>query len=259
MRHSCLFLLFAGCLALVGAGCKGSDKKITVGKPATQQRPTAFLLKKLQTPTLDNAKTLKAKADLYAEGDGQSISATANIIWIRDSALWLNVKKFGLEGARALITKDSFFLLNRLEKTFMARGLDYLQKEYGLPEGFAALQHTLLGKPWFFSDIQLQSALRDSLHCLEGNNTSCEAAYYLDEGAFRLRREAFVQRHGEQTLRLDFDGFADWPGGGQFPFLRRIEAKDPATGTMRLEIKLRDVELNQDVAFKFEPGSYKRI
>ena len=41
------------------------------------------------------------------EQDGSTVSATANLIWLRDSVVWINVKKFGIEGARALLTPDA--------------------------------------------------------------------------------------------------------------------------------------------------------
>lgn len=255
-----LWVLFAAfLLSADNSGCKGKKSVTSVAKPATEARSVAYLLKKLRENEPTRAQSLSAKADLYLEGDGQSISASANIIWIRDSAVWINVKKFGLEAMRALITRDSFFLLNRLEKTYMARDLGYFLDEYGLPAGFPVLQQTVLGAAWFFPDMLFQSEVRDSLHRLNGSNGRYDADYRLDEGPFLLHQESFTHKQDKQQVNLEFDGFQPWPSGGLFPHIRRIEAFTPKNGWMRMEIKMKDIEVNGAPSFRFEPGGYKKI
>lgn len=255
-----LWVLFAAALLSADtSGCKGKKSSTSVAKPATEARSVAYLLKKLRENEPKSAKSLSAKADLYLEGNGQSISVSANIIWIRDSAVWINVKKFGLEAMRALITRDSFFLLNRLEKTYMARDLGYFLNEYGLPAGFPVLQQTILGAAWFFPDMPFQSGLRDSLHQINGTNSLYDADYSLDEGPFLLHKESFTHKQDKQQVKLEFDGFQPWGASGLFPHIRRIEAFTPENGWTRVEIKMKDIQVNTSPNFRFEPGNYKKI
>ncbi len=249
-----LFLLSAK-----GTGCR---KRPTFGetRPATEARSTSFLQKKLRSHDHPNLNFVTAQAKVFAEGNGQSLGATANIIWIRDSVMWLNVKKFGLEAARVLVTRDSVFLLNRLEKTYSARGLESLQRQYSLPAGFDLVQSLLLASPWFFPDITLEPDIKDGLHRLSGANGRFSADYRMEEEAFWLRQEMFLQPRDGRTLSVLFENYKKTELAGWFPYLRTVEASSPDTGDLRLSIELNDVEFNAPKSFRFEiPKHYKRV
>jgi Domain of unknown function (DUF4292) len=249
---------------LLSAESRGCSRKKAVSldeKPATSQRSVDYLLRKLKAVNVSSASTLSAKANLYMQGNGQSISASANLIWIRDSVLWLNIKKFGLEGFRVLITKDSAYILNRLEKTLTVRSLESLQREYKLPEaGFSLLQHVLLASAWFFPDIVLKSDIKDSRHRLSGANGRWAADYRLDEGAFLLRSESFLRAESTETVTLTFERYEKVPGYGPFPLQRRVEAFSTDSGPLKVDIELSNLVLNEAASYRFEvPDHYKRL
>jgi len=250
-------LLF--CLSAKDSGC--SRKNMSgPATPATEARSPDFLLEKLKNRDLSEVHTLTARANIFAEGEGQSVAANANIIWIRDSVLWVNVKKLGIEAMRALVTKDSVYLINRLDKTYSVRGLGSLQRQYSLPEGFPLLQTAVLASAWFFPDISLQSDIKEELHRLSGSSEHSGAEYRLEEGSFYLRSETFVQQRDARSLTLGFGEYKKLPGAGLFPYLRSIEAYSPETGALRLEFELSDVEVNIPKNYKFEiPEHYERI
>lgn len=257
-RYGVLLLLLFG-LSAKDSGC-GRSKPVRPAEPATQARPADYLLRKLNNRDVSEIQAISARAQIYAEGEGRSVSANANIIWIRDSVLWVNVKKLGIEAARALITKDSIFLINRLDKTYSARGLESLQKQYSLPEGFPLLQQAVLASAWFFPDILLQSDIKDELHRLSGANASHGVEYRLEEGSFALRSETFIQPKDARSLILGFDNYKKLPGLGQFPYLRSIEAYSPETGAVRLELELSDIDIESPKNYRFEiPKHYEKI
>lgn len=247
------------CLSAKETGCrrKGAEGP---AQPATETRSADFLVQKLKGRDVSDIRTLSARAEIFAEGEGQSVAANANIIWIRDSVLWVNVKKLGIEAARALITKDSVYLINRLDKTYSVRGLESLQRQYNLPEGFPLLQHAVLASAWFFPDISLQSDIKEDLHRLSGSNGRSGAEYRVEEGSFVLRSESFVQQRDTRVVTLGFNQYKKLPGAGVFPYLRSIEAYSPETGALRLELELSDVEVNIPKNYRFEiPAHYERI
>ncbi|GAB4493311.1 MAG: hypothetical protein OHK0019_17020 [Saprospiraceae bacterium] len=254
-----LSLAFVFSLSAQESGCKRKD---TTGpaQPATEVRDSDFLIKKLKNRELSEVNTLSARAQIFAEGQGQSVNANANIIWIRDSILWINVKKLGVEAARMLITRDSVFLLNRLDKTYSVKDLVSLQRQYSLPDGFPLLQNAVLASAWFFPDISLQSDIKDGWHRLNGSNGRYGAEYRLEEGSFTLRSESFVQHRDARIVTFGFGRYKKLPGVGTFPYLRNIEAYSPETGALRLELELSDVEVNIPKNYRFEiPEHYERI
>jgi hypothetical protein len=169
------------------SGCKRRTGNPAASKPATSVRSPDYLQKQLRKRELNNVRTMFARADIYAEGGGDNISANAQIVWVRDSVLFVNIKKFGLEAVRALITPDSAFVLNRLDKTYIAEDLSSLQRRYSLPEGFPLLQEALLASAYFLPNLKLQSDIRDELHRLTGANGQYSSEYRMEEGSFLLR------------------------------------------------------------------------
>jgi len=251
LLFSALFLLSATCRHKV------SDEVIT---PATKALSSDVLIRKLGQNAPDKVNTITAHARIYAEGEGTAVEAGANLIWIRDSVLWLNIKKLGIEAVRALITRDSVIILNRLEKTVQARGMEALQREYNLPEGFPLLQHLLLASAWFGPDMHLQADIKDSLHRLAGSNGQYSTDYRIEEGAFVLRNATFLQQQDASLLALQYGDFKKLSGAGIFPYFRRIEVFSPESGTVRLEIEFTDIEINVPKPYRFEiPDHYQRM
>ena len=261
-RNWHLATFFVAALFLVSAketGCR-KNPNFSETRPATETRSAMFLMKKLRNHEHPNLNFVNAQAKVFMEGNGQSIGANANIIWIRDSVMWLNIKKFGLEAARVMVTRDSVIVLNRLEKTYSVRGLESLQRQYSLPAGFELVQSMLLASPWFFSDISLESDIKDGLHRLSGSNGRFSTDYRMEEEAYWLRQEIFLQPRDTRTLSVLFENYKKTELAGWFPYLRTLEASSPESGDLRLSIELNEVEFNVPKSFRFEiPKHYKLV
>jgi hypothetical protein len=250
------------CFLSMSAHTESCARKKASGRvqKAAAGRSAAYILKKIQTGLPAGVQSLNAKADLYVAGQGGSINASASIIWLRDSVVWINVRKFGLEAARALITRDSVFTLNRLEKTYTANDLRVLQQQYHLPEGFDLIQLFVAGRPWFFPDIALEADIQDSLHWLHGQNAGYTADYHVEEGTWQVRKQHFGQRGAERAVMMDFSDFQEAPLLAIFPVARRLTATSPETGKVEVDIRLRDMEWNKATGYRFEiPAHYRRV
>ncbi|MDX1910676.1 MAG: DUF4292 domain-containing protein [Saprospiraceae bacterium] len=256
------FVLLAGLFFLLSAKESGCRKKTTLRAPlpATELRKPDFLLKKLRAQQHPDLYALTAQAKVFIEGDGQSVSATANIIWLRDSVLWVNIKKFGFEAARALITKDSVFVLNRLDKTYTAGGLESLQRQYSLPAGFELLQSVVLAEAWFFPELSLNADIKDGLHRLSGSNGRYTADYRMPEATFWLQQVFFYEQREARSVSILFEKYKNEAVAGWFPYLRTVEAFSEESGSLRLSIEFNDVSFNQPKSYRFEiPGHYERM
>lgn len=248
-------------LMLISAKESGCSRNTAVDTPllATQPRSAGFLLDKLKQVKASQIRTLSAKARITVGGAGEEMQANASLVWIRDSIVWVNIKKFGFEAARVLITRDSVYMLNRLEKSYTVEGLDALQRQYNLPDGFPLLQQIILANAWLFPDMPLQPGIKDGLHDLKGSDGRYAAEYGLEEGTFLLRKETFIHQKDAGSLSLAFDGYKKLPGAGLFPYLRHVQAYSSENGQTEFSIELSDVELNEPVVYRFEvPDYYKR-
>lgn len=81
----------------------------------------------------------------YTEGNFKQ-SFMASVKLIRDSAVILSVAPaMGIEAFRVIISKDSLWAIDRLNRKLYFAGLNYVSQKYGLPADIDLLQNVLLG------------------------------------------------------------------------------------------------------------------
>lgn len=86
-----------------------------------------------------------AEADMEYADNETEITGTMHIRMIKDSLVWISLQKFGFEGVRAFFTKDSIFILNRIEKTYIANSIQDLSKVVGISLSIKELQNIIIG------------------------------------------------------------------------------------------------------------------
>src|SRR5688500_13267735 len=98
-----------------------------------------------------NFQTFSAKVNIdYSGSDGKKYDVNANLRMYKDSAIWISANAvLGIEAIRVLVTRDSVKFLDKLNKTYTARSVDYLQEVTALPLNLAILQDLLIGNPVF--------------------------------------------------------------------------------------------------------------
>ena len=89
---------------------------------------------------------LTANLSIQAEGNGMAYNDLSGQLRMRkDSLVWVSVTAMmGVEVLRAKISNDSVWLLNRLEKTYLAEPLDTVSAQLGIPLSLPLVQILLL-------------------------------------------------------------------------------------------------------------------
>ena len=89
---------------------------------------------------------MTANLDIQAEGNGMSFDNLSGQLRMRnDSIVWLSVTAtMGVEVLRAKVSNDSVWVLNRMEKTYLAEPLDSLVAKVGMPLSLPLVQTLLL-------------------------------------------------------------------------------------------------------------------
>lgn len=100
----------------------------------------------VQPPQPQAFEWLTANMDIQAEGNGMSYDDLSGQLRMRkDSLVWFNVTAtMGVEVLRAKISNDSIWVLNRLEKTYLAEPLDTVSAQLGMPLSLPLVQTLLL-------------------------------------------------------------------------------------------------------------------
>lgn len=100
-------------------------------------------------------KTFSAKIKVeYEDNKGKQPNITAYVRMVKDSAIWISgyATVFNIEAFRALIKKDSVYVIDKINKEVTMRSIDYLQEVSEIPFDFGTLQDLLVGNLIFFSD-----------------------------------------------------------------------------------------------------------
>jgi hypothetical protein len=131
-------LLLCLCTMLLLAGCKkeaiptdASEKTTTIGHVQVNNLEFSYLSSKGQITFNDKNDNLSSGYSLRMQ---------------KDSVIWISVQPgLGIEAARMLLTQDSVFMMNRLQKEYIATDYSFLRHKLNVEVNFEVLQAILLG------------------------------------------------------------------------------------------------------------------
>ena len=89
---------------------------------------------------------MTSNLDIQAEGNGMAFDDLSGQLRMRkDSLVWLSVTAtMGVEVLRAKFSNDSVWIVNRLEKTYLAEPLDTVSSQLGMPLSLPLIQTLIL-------------------------------------------------------------------------------------------------------------------
>ncbi len=253
--------LIAACVLMV-VGCR-PKKEIVKAPPVAEAAPAndkksenlALLLgKELQYNTL----SLKGKADL--DIDGNSNNVTLNIRIQKDQKIWFSVTALGgaLEAARGIITPDSLWLMNRLQKTILRKPLSYIHDYTNKQVNFGWLQSILIG-----NTIKEFMTEKSDLNQENGvwvlNGTEQTLAYRtLFNTLLKSTELTLNDAAAAQGLKVVYDKYTPI-NNGLFPSVVKINS---AVGNKKISVAVDFVKIDTNVAVEFPfsvPKNYEVI
>ena len=248
-------VLFAFLLLLAPA-CKTTQK--TTAPKVRKDATVASLVEAMKRGQLQ-AEWMDARARIDYAGEDMSVSGTAEIKWRKDSILWISVKKFGFEAARAQVTPDSIYVLDRLNNEYSVEPLSYIEQRFRLPARFDLLQSIFLGNPVFFT-TQLTKETSAEGHYLTGTSSAgMQNEYWLTPGDLRLRQMTFTEEKENRSVSIGLDNYQPIDDNRQFAYLRQLALKSRQTGNANVTLEFKDVTLDVPTEFRFEvPARYTK-
>ncbi|MEO0731517.1 MAG: DUF4292 domain-containing protein [Bacteroidota bacterium] len=245
---SCL-LAFV-CLTTAACAVKGKD-----GRPGrdglTRTSKAARVIKNMEANAF-TTEFLEARARVKVESKKLNVGGTATIRLERDKAIWMSVKKFGFEGARALIRPDSFFVMNRLNGDYTAEPLSYIEEKYKIPARFDLLQEIVLGNAVFFTR-NLELDQENNRYELTGKDTRYATRYRVD-GGYQLEQMELTELAQDRTLTIDNDDYRPTTLEGQpnFAHARTVAIEAASTGPARMEMTFTKLDFAGPLAMPFK-------
>ena len=206
-----------------------------------------------------NYRTFSAKLNVdYIDADDKKYNVNANLRMQKDSIIWISVNAiFGIEGLRALITKDSVKILDKQNKLYTARSIEYLQEVSSLPVDLHSLQELLIGNAIFLdSNIVSYSRSGDLISVLSIGKIfkNLLTLNEVNHGLLRIKLDDLDELRN-RTGDLTYGDYED-KRGVHFSTVRKITFAEKKKLDVRLEFK--QYNFNDDLTFPFSiPKNYK--
>ena len=205
-----------------------------------------------------NFRTFSAKVDVdYRGGDDKHYDVNANLRMYKDSLIWVSVNAvLGIEAMRMLINKDSVFLLDKLNKTYLTRSIDYLQEVSGLPLTLSTLQNLLVGNPVFVDSVVSYSNDNNIIALLSiGKTFKNLVTVNANNNVLVHSKLDDLDITRSRTADLNYDDYEN-KKGRSFSSKRRIAVAEK--NKLDISLHFKQYEFNDDVNFPFSiPKNYK--
>ncbi|HEY2721904.1 MAG TPA: DUF4292 domain-containing protein [Chitinophagaceae bacterium] len=205
-----------------------------------------------------NFKTFSAKIDVdYIDADDKKYNVNAFLRMYKDSIIWIDIHAFlGIEALKALITRDSVKILDKQNKLYTARSIEYLQEVSQLPVDLSTLQDLLIGNAVFLDSNIVSYSRSDNSISLLSIGKIFKNLVTLNEGNLLLRIKLDdANELRNRTGDLTYDDYEN-KVGVNFPKTRKITFAEKKKLDVRLEFK--QYNFNEDLTFPFSIGkNYK--
>ena len=224
MRFKSLFFPFIILITL--ASCSAKRKLVNANK--LKKKPTPELLIRQLAANELHPEGIEAKASISYKDEYMSVSGSVTIKTRKDSLIWLSIRKFGFEGARVQITKDSIHILNRLDKEYLVYPLSYIEKEYNLPADFKAIESIILGNPLYLGKNLYELNLEDEqvYHLSNPADEDFLTELTVNRSNFSLNTANYTDKNNPpRGVNLQYDKYTDVENQGKFSYFSIIRYK----------------------------------
>lgn len=235
------------------SGCKPTE---TTGDGETISKRS--VLKKMAENNIDY-DWFSAKVRVNYKGKDDAITATMQVKIEKDKKIWVSAQKFGFEGMRVLIEKDSIHILDRLKRTYTVSDFSYIQKELNLPANIEAVQDFIVGNSLKLGKNAAYNIKQEALEVLLiAVDKNFRATYFLDKTTFNLRSLMVEDTEADRKIIANQSAYESIADKGDFAMLRDLELKIGAEteATVQMSFSKVDFDEKQNMDFRV-PSSYK--
>ncbi|GAB3912319.1 hypothetical protein GCM10028803_55400 [Larkinella knui] len=151
---------------------------------------------------------LTAKSKVSFKSKDQDINnANVNLRIDKDSLIWLSVSGVGVEVARAIITKDSVVIMDRIHREYSVYDYQSLSQRFNFNLNFGLIQSLLIGNlPLPKEPAQRVKNEKDYL-LLRQREGKVLVENYIGEQNRKLKKLLVVEQPTKNSLTLDYDDF----------------------------------------------------
>jgi len=228
-------------LAIITSSCSIQNHRHT---PSIVESPSEII--KRVNDNKKNIEWLSIKGKLNIKKEDQNLNLNIQIKNKRDSIIFVSVKgPFGIEVARAQITTDSVYFINRINKTY------FIKESLKINE--------LIKSDLSFYDLQdIITARIKSVNKYKLEKDKNKNQFFSDNVIYEINNKDRVKKtklfYPNSTVEISFDKYEDLD---ELP--RKIEMQIKSDNFLEIGITYLSVALNKRESILFEiPSSYVR-
>ncbi len=205
-------------------------------------------------------RTFSAKVNVdYSGSDGKKYDVNANIRMYKDSAIWIAVNALlGIDAMRLFVTRDSVKLLDKLNKTYTARSVDYLREVTSLPLNLYNLQDLIIGNPVFLDSNIISYSTNNNQVALLSLGDLFKNLITLNEADKTLIHSKLDDVDPARNRTADLT-YSDYESKKGMPFSTKRRIVVAERNRLDIKLEFKQYDFNQEVNFPFSvPKNYDR-
>jgi len=274
---------------IIISSCKPT-KDITRSTNLDTERLNAKQVIRKVSKSKSKFRSFQSKLKIKLNNKGKSKSYSANIRIIKDKAIWLS-STAGI--VRVLITKDSLFYYNKLQKNYLKSSFSNIDEILGLKLSYETIESLLISEP--VEKIN-KSDFNDSFNSKDDpyifnwsiisnssqiNKNVFEGSYFINSNNFKINQYSFKIKQGRNNFNLYELSYFDFTDVDNMTFpskiklyktnfeVQDIEQENSVTLNLdnyegvlmdQINLEFKSIKLNNKFKLPFKiPGDYKKI
>lgn len=180
------------------------------------------------------------KARMVYQDNKKNQEAKANIRVRKDSVIWISFNLVGIQGARALINKDSITVLSNLKNEYYVFDYKELSKRYNFEINYDVIQAVMLGNLVMPHRDDEEAVQESSFYVLKQNSGSVAVTNYVNAASMKIEKVEMRETNSNNSLTINYSNFQP-VGNKVFPY----------NGTINLFYKTLAGLLNTTIIFEY--------
>lgn len=271
MNKGILIKIFTVLIVFSGLLTSCVTKQKVLREPIKEQGAD-YLFNKLKENEL-KFKFLVLKGDINSEIDKESNSFSFNMRIKKDTLIWASISPaFGIEALRVLITPDSIWVMNRINKEYFKTTYEYVNQIMSSTFDFDMLQAFLVGNDFEyydntafkasldFSNYELSTIGRRKLRrYIETTNNLklLKQKITLSPDNFKILKQTLEEKDTDRKLEVKYSDFESY--NNQF-YAKTLKCEVNSNKKMNLDISYEKIEVVDTLEFPFTiPSKYTKV
>lgn len=199
------------------------------------------------------------KMSTHVSSTDENVSGSMIVRMKKDSAIWVVVKKLGIEFARVWIDPSEFTVLYRLEGAYEVSPINKINDLFAVAADFQDIQQLMFGNV-ILPEQSAVTITKDSIYykvlaTVDGLNL----LYYINAFTLDLDKMVVVDKMN-RSASAQYSDYKQLDTFGRVAYNRVLTFPDEYGGTSRVSFDFSELEINVPKEMKFSiPKSYEKI